>query len=111
MPILLNAIQQWRSGAFEKALKNELENTQSHALPLEKGTSQGGYVDDSNISVTVLNHEDRENKIQVKVGIFFTEVITGCGCGDDPMPVNAYCEMLISIDKMTAEAIFEVIPA
>jgi len=111
MPTLPHSLQQWQSGAFENTLKSELENAKSFSLPLEKATSQGGYIDDSDISVTVIRHKARGNSIQAKVGIFFTEIIVGCSCGDDPLPVNAYCEMLISIDRNTAEAEFEVIPA
>lgn len=108
-PELLDALQEPRSGTFEKALKHELENLPAGTLPLEKGTNQGGFVDDSDISVTVISVKQDENSIQAKVGVFFTEIIVGCGCGDEPMPENAYCEMLISIDRTTFAAKFEVI--
>jgi len=109
MTKLLDALQQSQPGLFEKALKQELENLPAGTLPLEKGTNRGGFVDDSDISVTVINVAQSENSIQAKVGVFFTEIIVGCGCGDDPMPENAYCEMLISIDRTTFTAKFEVI--
>jgi len=109
MPELFGALRESRSGRFEKALKHELENLPAGTLPLENGTSRGGFVDDSNISVTVISTRQNENSIQAKVGVFFTEIITGCGCGDEPMPENAYCEMLISIDRTTSAARFEVI--
>ena len=109
MPDRLNALLQSRPGSFETALKQELENLPAGTLPLEKGTSRGGFVDDSDISVTVIKVEQNENGIQAKVGVFFTEIIVGCGCGDDPMPENAYCEMLVSIDRTASAAEFEVI--
>ena len=109
MPKLLDTLQQSRSGLFETALKRELENLPAGTLPLEKGTSRGGFVDDSDISVTVINAKQNKNSIQAKVGVFFTEIIVGCGCGDDPIAENAYCEMLISIDKTTSEAEFMLI--
>ena len=109
MPELLDALQQSRPGVIEKALKHELENLPAGTLPLEKGTNRGGFVDDSDISVSVINVKQHENSIQAKVGVFFTEIIVGCGCGDDPMPENAYCEMQISIDRTTFAAEFEVI--
>lgn len=108
-PGLLVALQEPQSGTFEKALKHELENLPAGTLPLEKGTNRGGFVDDSDISVTVISVKQDENSIQAKVGVFFTEIIAGCGCGDEPMPENAYCEMLISIDRTTFAAKFEVI--
>ena len=108
-PELLDALQEPQAGVFEKALKHELENLPAGTLPLEKCTNRGGFVDDSDISVTVINVKQHENSIQAKVGVFFTEIIVGCGCGDDPMPENAFCEMLISIDRTTCVAEFEVI--
>lgn len=108
-PELLDAQQEPRPGVLEKALKHELENLPAGTLPLEKGTNRGGFVDDSDISVTVINVKQDERSIQARVGVFFTEIIAGCGCGDDPMPENAFCEMLINIDRATFAAEFEVI--
>jgi hypothetical protein len=42
----------------------------------------------------------------VKAGIFYTGVIAGCSCADDPTPVdelNEYCVVQFDIDRMTAE--------
>jgi hypothetical protein len=110
MPGLLDALKESRPGQLEKTLKHELENLPAGTLPLEKGTCRGGFVDDSNISVTVINATQSKNSIQAKIGVFFTEIIVGCGCGDEPMPENAYCELLINIDKSTSAARFRVIP-
>jgi hypothetical protein len=44
--------------------------------------------------------------IRVKAGIFYTGVIAGCSCADDPTPVdelNEYCVLQLGIDKKTAE--------
>lgn len=98
-----------RADAIEKVLKREIESLPSGTLPLHSCTSRGGYVDDSAISATVLKVEQGADRMQCKIGIFFTEIITGCGCGDDPFPENAYCELMVSIDKITAEAEFETI--
>jgi hypothetical protein len=48
--------------------------------------------------------------ICARVGIFFNEVVGGCSCGDDPLSVNAYCKIQVSIDRASAEAEFAVIP-
>ena len=95
--------------AFARTLKTELEGLTMGSLPLEKGTTQGGQVDDSDISVTVIDAFDRETSIQAKVGVFFREIVGGCSCGDEPVAENAYCEILVSIDKETAVAEFSVI--
>jgi hypothetical protein len=111
MPKLINSLNNWNSDSFSLTLKSEIENLKTGTLPLDKGVSQGGFVDDDNIAVTVLNASDDEHFIQARVGIFFTEIVICCGCGDEPMAQNAYCEMRIGIDKATAEAVFTVMPS
>ena len=105
-----NSLRDWKSGSFTQTLKSEIENLKTGSLPLNKGVFQGGYIDDSNLAITVLSFTDDEKSIQAKVGIFFTEIVACCGCGDEPMEQNAYCKMRISIDKTTAEAEFAVTP-
>ena len=109
MQKLLNSLHAWQSEAFNETLKNELEQLEPGVLPLDKAVSQGGYVDDSHITATVLHADEDEHAIQARVGIFFTEIVINCGCGDDPMETNAYCVMQIRIDKTTGQAEFEVL--
>ena len=50
---------------------------------------------------------DDEGFIHVKAGIFYSGIIAGCSCADDPTPVdeqNEYCEVQFEINKKTAEA-------
>ncbi|MDH5572666.1 MAG: glucosamine--fructose-6-phosphate aminotransferase [Gammaproteobacteria bacterium] len=108
---LSNALSAWNTAAFPQRLKSEIENLPSGSLPLEQGTSAAGYVDDSDISVSVLKVTDDEHSLQVTLAVFFTEIVINCGCGDDPMPQHAQCEILLQIDKTTAESYFEVISA
>lgn len=103
------SIQHYPSDDFKRILKVEIEAIDRKLLPLEKGTAQGGYVSDEPITATVLRVEELANTIQADVGIFFTEIVICCGCGDDPMPANTYCEMRLLIDKQTAETEIEII--
>ena len=99
----------WPSDSFSATIKNELEELEPGSLPLDKATQRGGYVDDSSITCTVFNFKDENDHITIKTGIFFTEILICCGCGDDPVPENAYCELMISLDKKNAGATFEII--
>lgn len=110
MPRLVNALRDWDSDFFARTLKSEIENLPAGTMPLDQGTSQGGFVDDENIAVTVLRAKDGEDSVQADVGVFFTEVVAGCSCGDEPMAQHAYCEIRVRIDKATAETEFSVIP-
>lgn len=91
---------------YEKELKRALESLPPGSLPLEQGTSRGGFVDDSDISITVIKIRIEKDMIQARLGVFFTEIIVGCSCGDDPVEENAYCEMLLDIDKTSGETEF-----
>lgn len=98
-----------QSGLFARQLKHELEHLQAGTLPLEQATTQGGQVDDSNISANVIEVREDGGWIRARVGIFFNEIVGGCSCGDDPLSVNAYCQIQVSINRASAEADFAVI--
>lgn len=101
----------WGTDDFKQALKSEVENIESGILPLQQAVTPGSYVDDNHLTCTILRVADDEKSIQAKVGVFFTEIVVSCGCGDEPMHLNAYTEMEISIDKTSAAVVFRVIPA
>lgn len=109
MLILTAALQAWNTTSFAATLKAELEALAASDLPLHQGVSQAGMVDAAPITVTVFSSEETEQSLATRVGVFFTEIVINCGCGDDPMPINAYCELLIGIDKLTAEATVTVV--
>jgi len=109
MTKLPRSIAAWPSGEFASTIKFELEQLARSTLPLDKATQHGGYVDDSSITCTVLNFTDEKDRIMIKAGIFFTEILICCGCGDDPVPENAYCEIMITLVKKDAEASFDII--
>jgi hypothetical protein len=96
--------------ACKTALKSELESLDRGTLPLASGTRQGGLIDDSRISATILEIHDGTDCLQARVGVFFTEIVGGCSCGDEPVSGPAYCSLSISIDTKTAEARFDPLP-
>ena len=99
-----HALRAWPEGRLAEALKAEIENAPSGILPLQQAVTQGGYVDDSAITATVIHSADAGDAIEAKVGVFFTEVIASCGCGEEPMPTPAYCVLGFRIDKGTGVA-------
>jgi len=108
MPKFTNALRDWTTDSFKQTLKNEIENLKTGNLPLENGILQGGRIDDSNVTAIILNSTENLSVIKTRAGIFFTEVVGGCNCNDDPIEINAYCEIRISIDKTTANADIDV---
>ena len=103
------SIQNFQSDIFKHDFKYFIENISPGILPLFKCTSQGGIVDESNISASVLSITESFDTINVKTAIFFTEIVGGCNCADDPVSVNAYGELVIGINKLSKEVSFSVI--
>ena len=104
---LTGAWAAWGTSAFNDILKQEICQIDPKLLPLQQGMSLGSYAMGDNISTTILSISEDAEFIRVKTGIFFTSVIAGCNCADDPTPMdeqNEYCEVLFSIDKTSGDA-------
>ena len=108
MTKLTNSLNSWGTEQFKQVLKQEIEALGNDVLPLNQATCQGGLADDSNISALINSVTENDTRILIKVGIFFNEIIAGCNCGDDPASENTYCELLVSINKISAEACFSL---
>ena len=58
-----------------------------------------------NLSPIILKSDEDMNNVIITAGLFYTGVIAGCNCADDPTPAdenNEYCEVLLRINKITA---------
>jgi len=103
---LAKALSAWGTPVFKDILKEEIERLDAGALPLQQGLSQGSYSNGEGLSVMIIGISDQPNVIRAKAGIFYTAIIAGCSCADDPTPVDdlpEYCEVQVDIDKITAE--------
>lgn len=96
----------WKTPAFEDTLKNEIAGLDADVLPLQQGLSQGSYSIDRSISAMVISSQEDADYIRVKTGIFYSSIIAGCSCADDPTPIDEnteYCMVQFEISKRTAE--------
>jgi len=109
MPDFSDCLQARGTAAFSRELKAALLGLDAGALPLHAGVTQGGYVDDSNLDATVLDVTDDGTEIRARIGVFFTEVVGNCACGDEPVPVQTWCVLQVAIDTTTATASFSVL--
>ena len=106
MTQLTQSLRQWGQPDFERTLKQELQKLDINQLPLHLAVTEGGLVDESPIEATIIRSEDDESQINIKAGIFFTEMVPSCSCGDEPQAKPVYCELIIKIDKHSAETEF-----
>lgn len=101
------ALEAWGTPEFNRLLKQELEQLEPGQLPLQQGLALGSHALEDDFEVMVLDTADEGEVVRVKVGIFYSGMIAGCNCADDPTPVERhpeYCEAVLRIHKQTAEA-------
>ncbi|OZA31211.1 MAG: hypothetical protein B7X93_00210 [Hydrogenophilales bacterium 17-61-9] len=104
---LQKSLNTWGTPDFEKVLKLEIERLDTRQLPLQQGLTASSHVTDRPIQAMILGVTETAARISVKAGVFYTGVIAGCNCADDPSPVdeqNEYCVIQLDIDKATAES-------
>lgn len=97
----------WGTDQFEAVLKHEIERLPVGALPLQGGLSSSSYVLDGTITAMVIDARELDGRVRTKVGIFYSGILGGCACADDPTPVNEnseYCVVQFDIDRATGEA-------
>ncbi|MCW8935508.1 MAG: hypothetical protein OQK98_12355 [Gammaproteobacteria bacterium] len=109
-------LKAWQSNGFDTEFshifKQEIAQFDHQELPLQQGLSLSSYVSNEKISAIINRTEETPDNIIIKSGIFYSGIIAGCSCSDDPTPVdtqNEYCELLINIDKHTAESSIKLI--
>lgn len=100
-----NALAAWPSPAFTDAMKAEIERLDANLLPLQQGLSRSSYANPDSVSPVILAVDERPTHLRVRAGLFYTGIIAGCGCADDPTPIDEiteYCDVLFEIDRNTA---------
>jgi hypothetical protein len=110
---LPQALAAWQSTAFNAVLKDEIEHLDANLLPLQQGLTQSSHANADTLTVMIISHADQWDCIQVKAGLFYTGIIAGCSCADDPTPVdeiNEYCEIQLNIDKLSGETTVTLLP-
>jgi hypothetical protein len=103
----------WGTPGFADALKHELERHGAAALPLQRALARSSAVAGDDIEVMIIGAGGDARSIRAHVGVFYSGIVAGCSCADDPTPVgpeNEYCELVVTIDRLTADATAEVVP-
>lgn len=116
---LPRSLAAWDTPDFGATLKQEIEAAGAAALPLQQALSFSSYALDGAVSVMILGVGDMESPagvtpatIDARIGVFFSGIVAGCNCADDPTPVepqNEYCELELAIDKTTAETAIRLV--
>ena len=102
---LPKSLQHWGAADFVTIFKGEVAALNTEFLPLQQALTYSSQVSHEKISAVVMSQQETDQHLEIKCGIFFTGVIAGCSCADDPTPLdtqNEHCELLFTIDKNNA---------
>lgn len=100
------SLDTWETAGFEEVFKQETGQLDATELPLQQGLSVSSHVTEQPFQTMVIRADAVDGVIRVKAGIFYTGVIAGCSCADDPTPIAEqaeYCVVQFDIDRTTAE--------
>lgn len=113
MPRLQRSLQAWGTPEFKQIIQQEIAQLDHAQLPLQQALSLSSAVTDSPIQAMMLAAHEEAELIRVKAGVFYTGVVAGCSCADDPTPLGEqqeYCVMEFCIDKLTAQTAVALLP-
>jgi hypothetical protein len=102
----------WGSPEFNDVLKGELGELGVRQLPLQQGLSGSSHAMDSRVEAMIISSTDDAECIHVRAGIFYSGIIAGCSCADDPTIAeenSEYCEVQLDIDKETTETVITLL--
>jgi hypothetical protein len=100
---LVDSVGALGTPAFAEVLIGELLALPDGVLPVEG--EQGGLIDPASLGVILLSSRADADRIEVGVGVFFTEIVGGCSCGDEPFGVNGYKELRLRIERADGAAV------
>lgn len=104
---LIETLGAWHSSEREAVLKGELERLAAARLPLQQALARGSHVTAEPFRVMVLATDEEDDGLRARVGVFFTGIISGCQCADDPTPLEGfpeYAEIEVTIQRETGAA-------
>jgi len=109
---LQKSLHDWNSKAFENTFKREISCLDKNLLPLQKSLLFSSYVSDEKICPVIISSSTSTTHLLIKTTIFFTGIIAGCSCSDDPGPQDTQqesCDVLFRINLDNAETQVEII--
>lgn len=106
MIVLPRSLAAWGTDSFDETFKAEVEQLPAEALPLQQGLSLSSCVSSEPFKAMVISRAEEAGAIRVKAGIFYSGIIAGCSCSDDPTPTDVqaeYCDLAFVIDRASGE--------
>ncbi len=112
MPHLNKALKAWGTDSFSSQLGSEIEQLPHQELPLQQGLSHSSAVSDEPFQVMILRVNESSDQILAVARVFYSGVIAGCSCADDPTPLDTLtesCLLEVRLDKQDAGVSFALL--
>ena len=113
----VRSLRAWRETgpgpALEATLKTDIAALPPERLPLQQALCHSSQVGGGSLRPVILAVEETPRGMRVKAGIFYTGVVAGSCCADDPGPLdeeNEYCELLLEIPFQGEEVTVTLLP-
>jgi hypothetical protein len=101
---LHRSLRAYGSSDFAATLQRELAQVGLDALGLQQALRAGSIALGDDLGVMILRVDASPGHLDLHLGLFFTSIVAGCACADDPTPVDRnteYCEVDLRIDRAT----------
>ena len=79
-------------------LASVLSSLSLDALPLPDCASRGGIIDPEDWSLSTLHVDRTAATLTARLSVFFTEIVGGCNCHDEPARYNEHAIFRADID-------------
>ncbi len=106
------SLKAWNTDTFKSVFINEVNSLPVDALLLQSALQMGSYATRDNFQIMINALTENDTHLIITSGIFYSSLIAGCNCSDDPTPVDLnaeYCELQFTINKSNAETDITVI--
>ena len=104
---LKNTLNARYSKDLSRVFINEVMQLPIDVLPLQQALQMGSHALKDNMQIMITHIiDDRQDFVIITAGIFYSSLIAGCNCADDPTPVDLiseYCEVKFKIDTGNAD--------
>ena len=111
---LTKSLAAWSRPEFVTVFKQEVAGLDTNQLPLQAALAHSSHVAGVEFEPVILASEETETSLRIKAGIFFSGLIAGSCCADDPSPAceqTEYCELQFIISKVSADTRIVLLPS
>ena len=107
------ALSAWGQPDFSRVLRSEIERLPHDSLPLQEGLRLSSAVSEEPFQAMILRVTESDDQIVALATLFYSGVIAGCSCADDPTPLDTQtesCQLEIRLDRQDARVRFALLP-